>query len=473
MQFHTDTHVHEQTEKVNSAGWRLERVISQTIEFVPQALSIIIGITFAYTIKSELANVLAAGVLAYAIVLIFLLRGQAARGILAHRAWGRAWDDSISPINQVSGVKQSTAEDFEMQKMAARWKEVVRLWFQNNEMLWSRINFWQRVIVFVTQLSVFMLSIQYIANGALTIGELVALNGYALMFFGPLVSLGNSWQVVQNGLTAAGRLNDLLDKPTEEYKPKNAKTSGDRKGEVEFENVAFRYEKGQEVLSSISFTAKPGQSIAFVGESGVGKSTIISLISAYYFPTEGRVLVDGVDTREWDLVALRARIAVVPQEVALFNETIRYNIRYGSFSASDESVERAAMQAHIHDFIMKQDKQYDTIVGERGIKLSVGQKQRVAISRAILRNPEFLILDEPTSALDIETEQLITGSLEKLMEDRTTFIIAHRLSTVRKADQILVIKDGAIAEQGNHAELIATQNGIYKRLYELHVGLHE
>ena len=221
----------------------------------------------------------------------------------------------------------------------------------------------------------------------------------------------------------------------------------------------------------MDFETRPGEALALVGESGVGKSTMIALISGYYFPNSGNVLVDGVDTREWNLTELRKHIAVVPQEIALFNESIRMNIRYGTFNATDVEVEKAAQQAHIGDFIASLPNGYETLVGERGIKLSVGQKQRVAIARALLRNPNILLLDEPTSALDSETEKLTAESLDQLMRGRTTFTIAHRLSTVRKADRILVIKNGKIAEEGKHDELVKIRGGTYRHLYELHIGL--
>ncbi len=342
---------------------------------------------------------------------------------------------------------------------------------------WSAIgatsNFFQRTIVFLTQLTIFILAVRLVANGSITVGELVALNGYALMFFGPVAALGNSWQVIQNGMTAAASAETIFERKEEEYVPAGAVRPEHVSGEVRFDHVSFRYGPGQpEVLIDIDFIVKPGQSIALVGESGVGKSTAISLISGYYFPEKGSVTVDGVDTRKLDLNVLRRHIAVVPQEVALFNDTIRANIRYGSFEASDEDVLRVSKEAHIDDFVSALPKKYETIVGERGIKLSVGQKQRVAIARAMLRAPAILILDEPTSALDAGTEQIVTGALEKLMQGRTTFIIAHRLSTVRKADAILVLQKGKVVETGSHHELIAKEGGVYRRLYEYQIGLH-
>jgi len=474
LSFHTQEHIQAVFSQVSSASWRLSSIMRTLIEIAPQLLSIIIGITLALSINTTLAAVLATGVIAYGIILSILLRGTAATDFIAHRAWNDRWNDAAAAAEQASAVKQSSAETYEIDRIRKTMRgEVAGLWYQN-ELNWNRINFWQRVTVFFTQLSIFIVSVYYVAAGTITVGELVALNGYALMFFGPLVSLGHSWQVMQNGLTAAGLLERLFNRPLEKYHPEGAHREGTQAGFVQFDDVTFRYEKDQQpILSHLSFTANPGQVVALVGESGVGKSSAISLISGYYFPSEGKVLVDGLATEQWDLMALRSRIAVVPQEVALFNDTVRANIRYGAFGATDAAVERAAQEAHIHDFIMKQAKGYETVVGERGIKLSVGQKQRIAIARAILRNPQFLILDEPTSALDVETEQLITASLEKLMRGRTTFIIAHRLSTIRKADKILVIKDGTIAEEGTHAELLTRKDGIYHHLYDLHVGLYE
>lgn len=474
LSFHTHEHIQAIFSRISSASWRITSIMRTVITIAPQLLSIVIGITLAVSINTTLAAILAAGVIAYIIALSILLRGTAVTDFIAHKAWNESWNDAAAAVEQTSAVKQATAEAYEINRIRKTMRGgVVDLWYQN-ELNWNRVNFWQRITVFFTQLAVFVVSAYYVGASVITVGELVALNGYALMFFGPLVSLGYSWQVIQNGLTSVGIMDRIFNRAKETYHPKNAITEGDKTGFIQFDDVSFSYEKDQpSILSHLSFIANPGQVIAFVGESGVGKSSAISLISGYYFPTEGRVLVDGVDTRQWDLVSMRSRIAVVPQEVALFNDTIRSNIRYGAFKATDDDIERAARDAHIHDFVAKQSNGYDTLVGERGIKLSVGQKQRVAIARAMLRNPEFLILDEPTSALDIETEQYITASLEKLMRGRTTFIIAHRLSTVRKADKIFVIKDGTIAESGTHNELISMEGGIYRRLYDLHVGLYE
>jgi len=281
-----------------------------------------------------------------------------------------------------------------------------------------------------------------------------------------------NWQNIQNGLVRIEQAEKILAMPTEVYSPVNASPLVEIKGDIEFRNVHFNYSKKDgDVLKDVSLKIKAGEVVALVGESGAGKSTLIDLISGYYFAQKGKVLIDGVDIKKINLNVLRENIAIVPQEVSLFNDTIKTNIKYGSFNASDEDVQKAAEGAYADMFIQKFPKKYKQIVGERGIKLSVGQKQRVAIARAILRDPNILILDEPTSALDPRVERFISDSLKELMKDRTTFIIAHRLSTVRDADRILVFDEGKIVEEGKHEELMNIENGIYRKLYSLHVGL--
>ena len=224
------------------------------------------------------------------------------------------------------------------------------------------------------------------------------------------------------------------------------------------------------MLKNLNFTIEAGKKIAIVGKSGEGKSTLVDLISLYDRPTAGDIFIDGNNIQRLNLKQLRSQIGVVPQEVVLFNDTIKNNIRYGRFEATQKEVHEASLLAHANEFIEKFPKKYDQVVGERGIKLSVGQKQRVAIARAIVKNPRILILDEPTSALDARLETLLQESLKKLMEGRTTFVIAHRLSTVKSVDTILVLERGVIAESGSHEELMKKRGGIYHKLYELQFG---
>ncbi|MFH1170740.1 MAG: ABC transporter ATP-binding protein [Candidatus Vogelbacteria bacterium] len=472
LAYHKNVHINGVMQKISVAGWRVSAIIGTVVNIAPQFLSIIIGIILAASINTFLASILVIGVLLYVALLTKILMPIAAIDMAAHKSWNEGWDDAAQAVTQIESVKQATTEEYEDRMVhESLLGRTYRLWYQI-ERHWSNVGFFQRLIVFVTQFAVFIFSVQLISSGVITVGELVALNGYALMFFGPFVSLGYSWQTIQNGITTAAQAEEIFAGEEENYIPKDAVTSPHFSGEVIFENVSFAYGTNQtEVLAGLDFKVRVGEVVALVGESGVGKSTAIALISGYYFPSKGRVLIDGVDTRQLHLTNLRKNIAVVPQEVALFNNTIKSNISYGSPTASFEDIMHATREAHAEEFIEAFPAKYDTIVGERGIKLSVGQKQRVAIARAILRNPKILILDEPTSALDSATERKVTGALEKLMKGRTTFIIAHRLSTVRQADRILVLEKGKIVEEGTHDQLMQIENGNYRHRYELHIGL--
>lgn len=473
MLFHKNERINQVLDRLSRASWQMSSIMRTGITLLPQFLSVLIGITLAASINSTLAGILIVGVLLYVILLARILIPIAEIDEKAHRLWNEAWGDAADAVHQVDSVKQSAAEEHESRKARdAFMGKAYEFWYKL-ERSWSNVSFFQRIIVFLTQLAVFIVSVQFISKGTITIGELVALNGYSMMFFGPFVQLGFSWQTLQNGLTSASHAEEIFQKKTEEYTPAGGISPLSLNGSVEFKNVSFSYAEGQPmVLNSVNFSVRPGEIVALVGESGVGKSTAVSLISGYYFPSQGAVLIDGEDTRKFNLTALRQRIAVVPQEIALFNDTIKANISYGSFDATDDQVVYAAKEAHIEEFVESLPLKYETLVGERGLKLSVGQKQRVSIARAVLRNPSILILDEPTSALDAQTEQIITKSFEKLMKGRTTFIIAHRLSTVRKANKIIVFEKGEIAEAGTHQELVAKEGGVYRRLYEYQIGLH-
>ncbi len=457
---------------VNTAGWRISAALRSILEVAPQFLSMVIGIILAASIHKTLAGILFIGVFIYSVILYKMLRPIAAMDDHAHRLWNQNWQKTTEKIHAAEAVKQASAEQYEAKSITrALLGRVFQVW-SKMEKHWGNISFWQRMIVFATQLFVFVFSIDLIKSQQITVGELIAVNAYAQMFFGPLVQLGYSWQNIQNGITSAVHAEEIMNKEEEIYEPIDAAPRKRLSGSVTFENVSFQYEPDQPlVLSEMNFHTEPGDIIALVGESGGGKSTAISLISAYYFPTEGSVLVDGIDTKRFALHDLRRSIAVVPQEVTLFNNTLRYNLSYGAPGATQEDIERVIADVHLEGFIASLPKGYDTMVGEKGLKLSVGQKQRVSIARAMLRDPAILILDEPTSALDAQTEHFVTGALERLMKGRTTFIIAHRLSTVRRAKNILVFDKGRIAESGTHDELIKKEGGVYRNLHDHQIGL--
>ncbi|WP_342468551.1 ABC transporter ATP-binding protein [Ureibacillus sp. FSL K6-3587] len=306
-----------------------------------------------------------------------------------------------------------------------------------------------------------------IIQGQLSVGEMAAFMGYIERLYSPLRRLMNSSTTLTQSIASMDRMFSLMDEEYDVQNKPNALPLPPVTGKVEFQNVQFKYaEEGQPVLKNINFTIQPGKTAAFVGMSGGGKSTIVSLIPRFYDVTSGSVKIDGKDVREVDIKSLRSQIGIVLQDNILFSDSVKQNILMGKPDATDEEVIAAAKAANAHDFIMSLPNGYDTKVGERGVKLSGGQKQRIAIARVFLKNPPILVLDEATSALDLESEALIQESLERLASDRTTIIIAHRLSTITHADKIFVIDHGEVAEEGNHESLMA-KKGIYHDLFQI------
>jgi subfamily B ATP-binding cassette protein MsbA len=305
-----------------------------------------------------------------------------------------------------------------------------------------------------------------IAEGAISPGDFGAFVTAMFLMYMPIKRLSKANNVIQQAVACQSRIQEVLDSPPQIQDSPDAYPLPPVKGLIRFENVSFSYNQTSPVLAGIDFEVPPTETVAIVGLSGAGKTTIINLLSRFYEPTSGRILVDGIDIRDVTLTSLRARIGLVTQEIILFNETIRDNIAYGLTEASQDRIIEAAKAAKAHDFILQLSEGYATKVGERGGLLSSGQGQRLAIARALLKDPPILILDEATSALDAESEHLIQEALTYLRKGRTTIIIAHRLSTVRSADHILVIDGGRIAETGTHDEL-CRRNGLYQKLYEL------
>ncbi len=300
--------------------------------------------------------------------------------------------------------------------------------------------------------------------GTLSPGELVSMLVYMLLIIAPIGTLTTLYSQLAEALGAAERIFEVLDTPTEPLDRPGLPALPSLIGSVELRNVSFGYPNSARVLHDISMRVQPGEVVALVGPSGAGKTTLVNLIPRFYEPQRGEVLLDGYPVRDYSLESLRAQISIVPQETLLFGASVRENIAYGRLDATDEEIREAARAANAHNFIQLLPDGYDTLVGERGVKLSAGQRQRIAIARALLRDGQVLILDEATAALDNESEALVQDALERLMSDRTTLVIAHRLSTVERADKIVVLDRGRIVEQGTHRELLDLE-GLYYRLY--------
>ena len=328
----------------------------------------------------------------------------------------------------------------------------------------SLLNIGQGVIIAIGLAAVMVMAGNGVVEHTMTVGDFVAVNAFLLQLYAPLNMLGFAYREIRGALVNMEKMFGLLDVPPEIADKPDAPALEVAGGEIVFDHVDFHYEKARPILHDVSFRVAPGDTVAIVGSSGAGKSTVSRILFRFYDVAAGRVLIDGQDIREVRQASLRAAIGVVPQDTVLFNDTIYYNIAYGRPNATREEVEQAAKLARIHDFIMALPQKYESTVGERGLKLSGGEKQRVAIARTILKNPRILLFDEATSALDTRTEQEIQRSLEEVSRGRTTLVIAHRLSTIIHADEIVVLDRGRVVERGRHGELLA-RDGLYADMW--------
>jgi ABC-type transport system involved in Fe-S cluster assembly fused permease/ATPase subunit len=339
------------------------------------------------------------------------------------------------------------------------------------------LNLGQAAIIAIGLTLIMLLAASGMRDGTMTVGKFVVVNTYLIQLYQPLNFLGVVYMSIKQGLVDMEQMFTLLRVPREiADKPDAVALTGHLSegapGDVIFENVRFGYQSNRTILKGIDFIIPAGSKLAIVGPTGAGKSTVSRLLFRFYDVTAGRILIDGQDIRDVTQDSLRAAIGVVPQDTVLFNDTIRYNIGYGRPDASQAEIEQAAKSAQVHDFVLKLPEGYDTKVGERGLKLSGGEKQRVAIARTILKDPRILILDEATSALDSRTEQDIQAALRAVANRRTTLVIAHRLSTVVDADEIIVLQDGEVAERGSHVALLA-KGGLYARMWTLQAAEHD
>nr|AOE11969.1 multidrug ABC transporter, ATPase [uncultured bacterium] len=471
MAFFEKNRVGDVVSRLSTDVEKLQQAFSITLpEFLRQIIVFVVGVALLLLYSVKLSLVMLA--VFPLVIILAIIFGKYIKRLAKERQEYLAQTNVIvdETFQSFQSVKAYVNESFELNRYSAKMIELVEI-----ALKYARAKgvFFTFIITGLFGALFFILwmgGIQ-VYEGSIEVEELTAFIFYAMVIGGSIAGLGNQYTELLGVLGATERVKEILDEDQELNIDEGDVQVIQFEQEIRYENVVFSYPTRPdiEVLHKISFTVKKGQKVALVGSSGSGKSTIIKLLSRFYDLEQGNIFVDNNNIKDLEIKSVRKIIGIVPQEVILFGGSILENIRYGKLDASMEEVKAAAKQANALDFIKGFPEQFDTLVGERGVQLSGGQKQRVAIARAILKNPAILILDEATSSLDAESEKQVQDALENLMQNRTTFIIAHRLSTVRSADEILVLHQGDIVERGTHSRLLKDEEGFYAKLLKLQI----
>ncbi len=454
------------TRVTNDTDRLWEFIVFGSVDIIRDSMLIIVLAAFMFSMNWRLA--LVAMIPIPVVAILTYVRGRA-----MHRMWSRLWTywSRMSAVvgDAVPGmrvIKAFAAEDREVARFDERSDQYTKYEQEANKLWWQL----QPIVSGMMRLGGLMVLVVggYMlikdSNGTTTYGDIVAITGAVWQFYGPIMALANSNRMVTRAATSAQRVFEVLDTPPDIHDRNDSYRPAKLIGKIEFRNVGFSYEGAQPALRNVSLTIEPGEMIGLCGPSGAGKSTFVNLIPRFYDVTEGQILIDGVDVRDYDVRWLRRQIGMVLQEPYLFHGTIAENIRYADPNATPRQVMDAARAANAHDFIVGFPDGYDTMVGERGQSLSGGERQRISIARAILAKPGILILDEATSSVDTETEKQIQQALDRLVAGRSVIAIAHRLSTLTAANRLVVLDKGKVSETGTHAELEAKEGGIYAKL---------
>jgi len=433
------------------------------INIILETINLIIIIIYMLMVDVQMSLVVMCGVPILAVFMLWMKNRQ-------RKAW-QAVSNKSSNLNAYlqenivgARITQIFARENENAEIFAGLSEDCRkTWMkavQCNNLMWPGID----AISVLIRAAIFIFGIMVFADGAKSIGTIIAISGYSARFWQPIMNMGNIFNNFLNNMAYLERIFETMDEKVTVDDVENAGEMPPIKGHVEFKNVSFSYEEGKEVLHNVSFEVQPGESIALVGPTGAGKSTIVNLLSRFYNVGKGEILIDGQDISKVTLKSLRSQMGIMMQDSFIFSGTIKDNILYGKLDATDKEIREASEKVCAEPFILKMPDGYDTEVKERGSLLSQGQKQLISFARTLLSNPAILVLDEATSSIDVQTEKALQQGLNTMLKDRTSFIVAHRLSTIRNCDKIMYIDDGGIVETGNHEELMK-KKGAYYRLY--------
>src|SRR3972149_183980 len=467
--FHKKEQRGEILQKISRGSRSLQEIIETIADVSPQLLMLLFSLIAMFIIKWQLALIVFISFVVYALFTIRFVKPEIAAHRIANKVYEKQYGNVYDKLYNVFLVKNFVMENVEKERFFKSLVGKILPAVKNAASKSRKLSVVQGIIYSISFVAVLGSAIFFLREGNLSPGQFVMFFGYINLAFGPFRFFGMIYRRYKRAGVAIRRFLKLRKISPEKMSHGN-KILKEVKGEIFFKGLDFGYIKGKPVLRGINLKINPGESVALVGKSGVGKTTLAELVMGYYQPGKGKITLDGVDISELQLQWLRDQISVVPQDLNLFNDTMINNLRYANPIATEKQIADAAKAASADEFINQLPKKYQTKVGEEGVKLSMGQRQRVAITMAFLKNPKILILDEPTAALDAESEKKVQEGINRLIKEKTTIIIAHRFSTVRNADKIVVLDKGRIAELGNHEELMK-KKGIYYNLYTLQKGL--